>query len=837
MHQNLVKVTMTLDNKRDFKIKNKFVATEMQRRERLLRESQMKKVEGNVDPGLESDISAKNVAMLTALFIPAVYPILQSIVGGKIAGESLKKITALIAPKHENVQESADLLGNVLGGILGDPASREILMAKFGPMAEEEVIQSLGGLKIAYMQKDPEHQAKLLKGIKDLAEQVLTMDKGFGYLERASAVGKKELAQRAEVFETILQKGDRAVTTAMYNAQLSNPRIGLSKLLTDSMFLPVQIAFRSLGVGVEHGSLAGVNNVQAGLYAYRESFKDALKYAFATFKEDRPMFHEELGIMDDTFAQEKGVADKTKKFMDSPVAHGWRWIAAMASIGRRFIMSSDQFAKAVSYRAELRMSAHMMALDEADNLGLVGASKLHYAEYRSEDLINSTNEELYERAKLKMFEDTFTDQSKLVKKANAFINQVPGLRLLIPYLRTPAALLKQGMYISPAAPLTSAFRNDFTGSVADQATAVAKWAVGTGMVAWIAHETAKGNITGNNPEGELADIAPHKDNPQSFKVGEHFFGYKYLGPFAVPLSMGADYAQLMGQTDDRGVVAMAEAVGHMMAQNAEDMPFMEAMTNAMHALDSWKQGGTEKAMNEFAGREVSGMIPAPMRILAHVQDPAESQAKTVLDNIKANTPGWSREVPAKRDRFGHVMYPPVGSGPDNSATKPERLLNSLSPVPLEGDTDINPVDKELYKYGVGHTPIPDAVGNKEAQAPISPQQQKAWAINAGHKLMLPDPSGNGKLVNQHDYLESVIKQPWYQNASPIAQQTVLKNVQATYTKIGIPADVNQLKINVSKQTGQVNEQVSGPQFSNLGKAAPAAPAAPAAAPTTGATGE
>lgn len=783
----------------EYKPKDVYVAAEDERRQKIRAYARMKAMG---DAPLESDLSNKNLisgAMIAALpfmafmpeflggsaeletVIPKIADFLWTNIGAGLGGKGLKKVVEEIAPNHPYAADAADLVGNVIGGLAMDPASLERLTTKFSDTAVREemrkLVEQMGIL-------DKSAAGDVGKEFEHYPET----EKPFEYYGERGRVVEQEAKAKVDKFIEVVSLGG-TIREAMYNSMLWVSALPMTKILNDTLFLPVQTAFRGLGVAIEHGPMAGWNAMATAAYGYRAAFKDAIHYGFGSIKEDSPLLQIALKLEDKTaaFGSEAG---RNLRFGNSPVAQGLRYIWATFGGARRSIMGADQFAKTVARGSSRRMGSYMMALDEADTLGLKGAAKLHYADMRAEVFFNevgtSASKALNTYANNKMFEDTFTDMGPLVKWLSQGLNTVPGLRFLVPMLRVPANLIKQGVAISPLAPLTSTFRaGAFGANKIEQDVSIAKWIIGSMAVHHLWHHAASGRLIGNGPQGPAKDMWEHHKHRNSIKIGDHYYGFEHLGPAATVLSMAADTADMYSQTDDH---AYKEQIGSTMqgllAEKASDTPLLKTLHNVSHAIDSWKQGGSGKAAEEFVGQQVSEFIPGIVREIAHVEDPAVANARNAIETLKENIPGYSTTVYPKRDRFGHVMYSPVGSGPDNSATKAERIINTLSPVPMRGDLDIDPVDKELFKYGKKFTPIPEAMtfgkGPHAVTAPISEEQQDTWAKQAGHGLKL-----HGGL-NQHDYMLKIIKSPKYQNADPGTQSQMLTNAESKYRIVAAP---------------------------------------------------
>jgi hypothetical protein len=94
-----------------------------------------------------------------------------------------------------------------------------------------------------------------------------------------------------------------------------------------------------------------------------------------------------------------------------------------------------------------------------------------------------------------------------------------------------------------------------------------------------------------------------------------------------------------------------------------------------------KVGGN--AVAQGVSKSVLNLDPLSsfQRNLAQDIDPTVRDARTLLDNFKAMTPGWSETLPARRDTFGRPIVRPAGSAGLLAAFPLSRLTDD--PLDLE----------------------------------------------------------------------------------------------------------------------------------------------------------
>src|SRR5215467_9447703 len=107
-----------------------YVTDENRRKEAI--EKQRQAIEGPGGPPEAEIMPDFETALKQGLWLAALVTAPEATVAGYVGGETLHKIAQYAFPKHTTLQAGADLAGNVLGAILGDPSSREALIGEVG---------------------------------------------------------------------------------------------------------------------------------------------------------------------------------------------------------------------------------------------------------------------------------------------------------------------------------------------------------------------------------------------------------------------------------------------------------------------------------------------------------------------------------------------------------------------------------------------------------------------------------------------------------------------------------------------------------------------------------
>lgn len=205
----------------------------------------------------------------------------------------------------------------------------------------------------------------------------------------------------------------------------------------------------------------------------------------------------------------------------------------------RLLTAEDELFKGIARRMEL----NGLAVRQAHAEGLKGEA----AQRRIADLTANPPDELLERAM--DYGRYLTFQSRLGPIAQGISNAAQHsliAKLYLPFIRTPTNLLKFAAERSPAAPFMQRWRKEYVAGGARRDLAVARMMVGTGFGVAIYQAALNGHITGAIPSDakKARLLAAEGWQPYSIKLGDTFYSYKRLDPFAMTLGVAADLATL-----------------------------------------------------------------------------------------------------------------------------------------------------------------------------------------------------------------------------------------------------------------------------------------------------
>ena len=346
--------------------------------------------------------------------------------------------------------------------------------------------------------------------------------------------------------------------------------------------------------------------------------------------------------------------------------------------------AEDAFFKSVGYRMELNARAYRQAGEE----GLTGKE----AGKRINDIIKNPPEDIkvasVDASRYQTFTNPLGEAGKAYQK---IISNVPVLRVITPFVRTPTNIFKFFGERSPFAPLAKSFRSDIKAGGSRRDLALARVSLGSSVMAVAATFAGEGKITGGGPvDKNLASMMRNTGwKPYSIKVGDKYIAYGRLEPLGTLLGVAADYSEISGSIEDSEAQEIVAHLSMAVAQNLTSKTFLRGISEAVNAIDDPGRYG-ERWWQNFAGT----IVPTGVSQIARLNDPYLREVKSVSDKIRSRLPGYSKDLPPMRNIWGDPIKLSGGLGPDivspfyTSIVKDdpvsEELVRIQSPITMPG---------------------------------------------------------------------------------------------------------------------------------------------------------
>lgn len=456
------------------------------------------------------------------------------------------------------------------------------------------------------------------------------------------------------------------------NSILSNPQTHavntISNTLRAALEIPVDIAQAGIELFKGSGRQVFFGEAPSRLIGDLMGIKEGVRRALYVLKEG-------ISIERNTQIESKVPAIKGK-------------LGEIIRTPTKALTAEDEFFKAINATGDMYAGAYRTAAKE----GHKGKALIR----RMGELIENPTNEMLESMSKKALETTFQqDLGNWGNQILGFRSRLPGLRYLIPFVRTPGNILKEGFRFSPAGFVELGFKG-VTQKTFDSRLA-SKAAVGSIIAANFALQAIEGNVTGDAPKDDAQRDAFYRSGkkPYSVKLGDQWIPFRRLEPINTSLSLIADGFERFKEGGDWGDLAM-EAV-FTIAQNFTNRSYLSGLNDFMNALND-----PMRYARNYITRQAKGAVPfsGATRFAEQTIDPtlrepmkgdtgndALDQVTQIGESISSDVPGLSKNVRPRLNVFGEEIKQEGGG------------FSALTPSKAKND----PVDQELERLGMAVT--------------------------------------------------------------------------------------------------------------------------------------
>lgn len=334
----------------------------------------------------------------------------------------------------------------------------------------------------------------------------------------------------------------------------------------------------------------------------------------------------------------------------------------------RFVGVQDELVKQIVYRSKVLADAHVAGVTQ----GLEGDALTNHVQQALADAFDSaghaTDTAALNEARIATFQQDLPETGNFGlhtfgKTVNNFANYFPPSRVVLPFVRTPANLFRNGVKLTPGLNmLQKEYRDAISGALGpdQQAQAVGQMATGSlfmGVAAMLAYE---GRITGGGPSDpkaksalldsgwrEYSFVLPHADGTRTYAQFGRF------DPIAMPFGMMADIMDVATHPDpviQSKARPMAEAMSTSLLKSMTDKLYLRNLSTLIEAISN-----PDASMWKVAGSYAGNYVPYASMLRLVNPDPYMREARTFIDQAKRGIPGFSKSVPARRDAFGEPV--------------------------------------------------------------------------------------------------------------------------------------------------------------------------------------
>lgn len=255
------------------------------------------------------------------------------------------------------------------------------------------------------------------------------------------------------------------------------------------------------------------------------------------------------------------------------------------------------------------------------------------------------------------------DVGRFTKSLINMRQETPALRWIIPFIKTPANILKEGVKRTPFGFINVARKglSKSYGSGRDVAMDLSKatqGSIGAAMIAWL---YGQGKITPSLPDDPSARdaLSSGRQNrpPDSIKIGNKWVSISRLEPFATSFTVIANLIRDY-EASDKEIPAekVMEAVSGV-AKTLTRKTYLSGFTNLVLTL-----AGYSSSPAQLPEKIISGFVPGVSKFATDLKDPFYRRAETLLDKMRARSPLpgnlGSKSLPYDLDVFGQPKKKP-----------------------------------------------------------------------------------------------------------------------------------------------------------------------------------
>lgn len=350
----------------------------------------------------------------------------------------------------------------------------------------------------------------------------------------------------------------------------------------------------------------------------------------------------------------------------------------------RMLGASDEIFRNMAYQRKLYRDAYTQVRKEIKEGGLPKAQR----DARMNELLNNPTFKMMDDATQEAKRMTFQeDLGPFMRQIDNLRNPQKGknigdkairtaIRFFVPFLKTPTNLFKQAIDMSPVGLIKNYPQLKAAVKAGDQekaGTILGEAILGSAIATYIAMETLDGNVTGGAPRDASEKDRFYRENkiPYAIKIGDNWYQYKRVDPFASIMGLTSDMITL----EDKDFGSLLGVV----AENLKDKTYLSGVSDLMKVLtgDDWERDYALKSM--ILGAALPSFVGHTTRSL----DPNIRVADTLGQRLLVQVPGMSESFPTRVNVLGYDVE------------RANKGLNYFfNPIQMES-AEIDPVTKEL----------------------------------------------------------------------------------------------------------------------------------------------
>jgi hypothetical protein len=543
-------------------------------------------------------------------------------------------------------------------------------------------------------------QFRMMAGAtRDEIANIVAMSKATGLDDLAAKIaGLDDIGQVTKFAASAFKaKTSDMLLEGWINALLSGPTTHATNILSNSLVSLYSIPERALAAGISKATGSGIAGREAlgRVFGIVEGAKEGIPAAWRAFRTEQP--------------SDAATKLDVRKFQAIPSVNvgGVEIGGKQIRIPGRLLQAEDEFFKAIGYRQEINSLAYRQAIGE----GLKGQKLAE----RVADLRANPTEAMTTAARDAAAKQTFSNPLGTAGQAlTTMTREIPALRIVMPFIRTPLNVVKFAAERSPFAPLMKEVRENLKGANGPAARdmQIARIGMGSAISAVVASMAGEGSITGGGPANSEKKSLMRTAGwqPYSVKIGDTYYSYSRLEPLGMLMGVAADFAELSKAMKEDEEANLAALIMGSVSKNLVSKTWLQGPSDLIEAVNDPDRYGPR-----YIQRLVGTVIPTGIAQVARANDPYLREARNILDTIRSRIPGEREQLFIRRDAFGEPIRTEGAAGPD-----------LLSPI-YQSAARNDPAIKEMLRLDV----IPGRLQRQIRGVELEPAEYDAFSRHAG----------------------------------------------------------------------------------------------------------
>jgi hypothetical protein len=349
----------------------------------------------------------------------------------------------------------------------------------------------------------------------------------------------------------------------------------------------------------------------------------------------------------------------------------------------------DEFTRVAAYRAEEFAKAFSQARQSGMDLASAARQAEGDVKFSFQQGI-ALNDQARELAGIPTLSDPLGHDTAMGLMAEG-LAKLPLGKLVVPFMRPSVNTFRFFAQNTPGLNLFNAQARKIMAEGGSEAVQLhARSVIAGSMMGYTVSEFINGNITGDGPsDPTLRKLWEEDHQAYSWKINGQWVSYRRLEPFASWIGLVADASEAYMEVDEDGNHGdVMFAVFSAMVKNTYNKSWTQGLSEK---LTAWAHADYN-SLARVGGGLAEGLL-IPQAVQQANDDPYYREARGIVDNLRANTPGLSSTLPPKFDWDG------------KPSMKQNVLWNNLSMFPMKS-AKTSFVADELVKNNIKIKPYP-----------------------------------------------------------------------------------------------------------------------------------